>query len=422
MSPSANFSLDTFLDSRRQAGRAQLTSAVRHLCVEEWRELEPIVASLDDDVVRDPRLLGHFSIASTETPLAQLLYGLISPEKRPDAVEIRTCRRGVACVPNVGYFLTNRVNKDLILHWNKTANCYTITDAQEEVYYDFRPILRVKGTNIEVANAFDVLIDGCLQHAIVSMAGENSGETVIVTDGGRHLPAIEKALSMIEKAYPEHHAALLQSLKYIVLFHHPFKNSFAALATHGAIYLNLRWPATPAFFFDEIAHQGGHVIFNEATMNEHEILKLPKLDLADLIGRPDHRCLYEALHGLYTEYVMCKTMNAALSQNLFSEDESEEVWGRLCFATQKAELDLRNMGTDTDRVFTEIGKLMYEFFGSAHRANVALDPVPLTTDMSGTEYEFNYRLFAKKNGPRSTWKNRWARRNALPTLRSSAAE
>jgi HEXXH motif-containing protein len=214
-----------------------------------------------------------------------------------------------------------------------------------------------------------------------------------------------RALAILAEHCPEYHAALVGVTRRIVVFEAADVNSFASINAHGAVFFNAGAEDDEVYFIDELVHQCGHVIFNAMTVRRRDFLAAAPSDpvYATAIADGDRRTVYDALHGLYTEHVMSSCMRTIEETGALSGRQAHELFGRLSFITRKHIVDLRHFGTG--EALTELGQRMHRHFFDAYSKLVADRPELLATDMRGQPYNFDYRLFARKN-PRSERRSR----------------
>jgi len=306
--------------------------------------------ALTESLLLEPRLIGwHFGPASKVVPIEQLLYRELPKD----------ITRGVD------------VGSDECSARSKRRN--------------------VPGTAIELVEEMDAVIKGFLSQNIVGheqIAIERSGPDVTAR--------LLRALALVEKHLPAIAKLLHRSIRAILLFDHPTLNSFAALQMHGMIFLNIRRGTSVLFFVDGFVHQGGHVIFSEATLERQAFFKVsPDESLGSISGRRDARTAYEALHGLYTECALLEAFRA-LAQADLEVAERNELAARTGFVLRRFRTDVRSMRGCANAVLSHQGELLLEYFAESldqFESRTALD----TSDYTGHADDFDLTVFLKRN-------------------------
>ncbi|GAA4057391.1 hypothetical protein [Nonomuraea soli] len=219
-----------------------------------------------------------------------------------------------------------------------------------------RDVTVVPGTTIELVTGLDPILAAFLADNL-----DRPEELSLVEDPASHLPALERALALIAAVRPVFHEALTESLRAVLLFRHPDAESFAALGMHGMIFLNTPAGAGPAYFVEQLTHQGGHVLFSEATLSRGDFFTGdPEDSLSGYVGGDDPRALYDAFHGLYTESMECQVYTALLAGDLPAEAERADFAERLKETGERHEIDLELISPHAAEIFSETGLAIHD--------------------------------------------------------------
>jgi hypothetical protein len=185
----------------------------------------------------------------------------------------------------------------------------------------------------------------------------------------------------------------------IVLYRSDVPNSFATLSAHGAIFCNVTTAIDEVFFLEDIAHQGGHVLFNALTLEKECLFTVDPLTLINDFSdsEAEARSLYAAVHGLFTYTTIGETLSACLDRRAFTAGrQTHELLGRLGLILHKFEADLALL--DRPALFTRTGRRWWRHFTAVYRrlhdrhaARVA------SFDYSNQPYVFSYPRFAARN-------------------------
>lgn len=384
------FDFESFMQGHR-AGRSNLATAMRQLTI------AAAVGSADfgllqDEAFLEPRLIAwHFGASCQLLSLAQAA----SPALRaalPSPMAVRADAEGNVLLAGGQSLLTGLPNANLTLQ--RTAGALRMLDPDGSVVpAEAAAHATVAAACIELVGHCDPVI-ACFFRDHVDCAVP----LTIAPSPRQYLPAIGQALETLRSCVPAFHAALLHSLRAIVLMKHPSANSLAALGMHGMIFLNLRRQATLAFFIDGLVHQGGHVIFSEATLERPAFFQLsPDTPLESVTTEPDGRSIYEALHGLYTEHALVEAMDRARLMAALSPLDALELNARTGFILWRMGTDLRRLEPHAQRIFSPTGKALFEHFRHSHRDALARRCEQPAFDFSGQPDEFDLDHFLQRN-------------------------
>jgi hypothetical protein len=378
--------------STRAAARQKLITTMRDMTAKAASgELDAY--ELSDDAFLEPRLFAwHFGTSGDMVRIAQMLFGALP---RPPSAKwrVRTDTNGAVVLAGVGTLLTDLPNTELQLSCNVVGQPVELLLHDRKVGFRQVPRLVVPGTAIEVVEHDDPVIQ-----AFFGAHVDRSRPLKLVKTPASHMPQIVEALRLIKACAPVLHHALIESLRSIVLFQHPSASSFAALQVHGMIFLNLCRPASTAFFVDGLVHQGGHVVFSEATLERQAYFKVhPDTRMEEIIGAPDTRSVYEALHGLFTECALVNVMDRARMASDLALHQAIELHARTGFILRRLGADLRRLAHQVDQVFSPLGLDLVSNFNRVYDDISGRRRSVVPVDLEGQPDEFDIDMFLRRN-------------------------
>jgi HEXXH motif-containing protein len=386
------------IEQRVDAGQRELAHAMRVLIARAEPEIAEALASERDDVFLEPLLFGYFATEPAALGLGQLLFGSVEPRARPEAVEIESDPNGRFYLPGLGTFTTDRANERALLAVAPAGGGFRLELAGARVPFRFEPIMRMAGTSIELLTQISPL----LAARFFDTSG-NPAHAELDPEIERRAGELSRALRWLDAVVPDYASLLRRVTRQVCVFRARNVNSFASINAHGTAFFNTdpldRSSGDDAvFFFDELAHQCGHIAFNAATVKRGDFLAIdPETPLASIAPEEsDRRTIYDALHGLYTEHMMSTSMLALERCSLVADPrQAHELRGRLSFILHKYCVDLANLAHA--RLFTPLGRSLYDFLRAACLAMLRERPDLIELDMTGQPYNFDYTMFAAHN-------------------------
>lgn len=254
------------------------------------------------------------------------------------------------------------------------------------------PALTLAGTDFELVKVVDPVLGSFFNTHV------GQGRAIeIVKSPSAWAPQLMRALRVIADVAPDFHGALSESLRAIALFEHPSMNSFAALGLHGMIFLNLCRPPSISFFVDGLVHQGGHVLFSEATLERRSFFNMsPDECVHAATGSRDSRSLYEVLHGVFTEFALVEILDRARGR-VGDAAETLELSGRVALNLTRFEADLSLLTSCQTKVFRASGLEMLEFFRLGLNTYKQRQGREEAFDLHGQPDEFDIDLFLGRN-------------------------
>jgi len=343
-------------------------------------------ALLDDDAFLEP--MGFVQRASGSTfrgDLASVYAGAFPAEKRP-ALNVMTDDSGRIFLPGLGY-LTELPRQTAV----------TLTPRTDEQGIGYRASAsqgRVVGLrDWRVGESSVTLLPFPVSALDRQVASEGAQLSGIERSSIDHRETLSRGMRLLVSAWPDLAFGIERVVRYIVLFDDPDCNSFALPSAHGIVFLNSSWGESDAYFIEDLAHQGGHVLFSAAWAGFEPLLNVPpETPVERLSGQADHRTLEVALHGMVTQALMA----AVLDRVSLYRGNADERLGRLYFALVRLGLDLRALaGLE---VYTQPGIAIlrelvatYSDIASRHREEI------LAADFSNQPYNFDYDAYRDRN-------------------------
>ncbi len=360
MATTGRATLDALLDERRDAARAQLAEAMRTVA----RQADPAVdpdSTLALVAYHEPRFYCQFARPGFDTmAVGQLLF---QATDRADPVVAVADDAGVLAFPGLGRCHSNRPGSTLTLRWDDDSAGFTaVTDDPDLQLSPLVPATLLSGTRMELIGHLDPVLGWFLGEHI-----EPYRQLEIVTDAGTYPALLEQALDLVRRACPELSAALAESVRAVLLYRHPDAESFAALGMHGTIFINLTEGDGLAFFVEHLVHQGGHVLFSEATLARADFfVDSPDARLDTVTHDGDIRTLYDIFHGLFTEHVEQQVFTAVLRQDLPAGADRAAFEEHLATVNARLARDLALVEPHLTAIFTAAGAAVWQEFRAAH--------------------------------------------------------
>jgi hypothetical protein len=342
----------------------------------------------DDSIFLEPLL---YTYVSQNDPkwLDCIIYGYERSKK--ETIEVFSNARGTVYLPQVGYLNTSIYNRQMVLLTRDDK--MTLSLSGEEVQYTFEPLLYL-------AFGIEVLKD---QHPLLEKVFIDQGSTedvVIENVYQTHLESLEKGLKKIKDVNTYHFALLQKSLKKIMLFTSEEQNSFAVLAAHNMIFLNVHSWDDEVFFVDHISHEGAHCTFFTLTYeSKSQLFKChPNDAIGNFLGEPGkHSSIYLYFHGMFTFVEITKSLAGCLDDSTFSPRQGHDVRGRFVFAMERYKLSI-DMFDELSYILTPLGLMWLELFRAQYYSLEArFHELNSLYTLINQPYDFNSKIFAQEN-------------------------
>ena len=373
-------------------GQAELAATVRGLLYQRAPLLMEMLDIEDDGLFLEPALFAWLTARREDIELEQLLYAYLPEAARPSRLWLMADAAGAAHLPRLGS-LAGLPPLQRSEVWRQGAALdWTRAEAPS------RP-LSVTPARFAAAGAleFTHVMDPLLPPLFSECARPH--EAAIASDEAAAAQTrFNHALSVMRQVRPDIYRLLGIANRRVQIYRAEAPNSFASLSMHGAAFFNLLERPGTVFFLDDFAHQGGHVVFNAATLEQRRFLNIdPKRRLCELIaGSDDERSLYSAFHGLFTYSLIVSVLLASLRRGVFEGVQLHELRGRLGFYLLKFQRDLQSLARPA--WYCAEGVHLYRGFRDCFEGVVAACAEELRElDYSNQPYVFHYGRFSELN-------------------------
>ena len=278
------------------------------------------------------------------------MIGYIDKSKRPKSIEAITDGDGLIYLPEVGWLKTALIKQRVNLRPDSKVACgLSVFFENNNVSFTFENQLKIVNTPFEILNHQHTLL---APHYFDSKHRSVNVEIPNITSIQKG--KITKAFDLISNHAPEYYSLLEQAIQKVVIFNDPSvkRNSFATLSVHGCAFFNSFQPEyDEVFFIEDIAHQCGHVIFNNMTHDNKGIFRVSPETLIirkGIVGWVfnllEKRTLFVAFHTLFTYYSITICLEAVLLKADLTALQKHEALGRLAFCFGKYGNDLKLLG------------------------------------------------------------------------------
>lgn len=372
-----------------ESGQRQIADNLKRLVA---RSGCPLADRLDyslDFPFLEPCLFTHFLGGDSPVPLEQLLLAYVGEDQRPETCTVHADERGDSYLPRLGCLSTPGAADELVQTSTSLWREAAAADSKETVIAS-RPRM-IAGCDAELRERFDPLL------ASVFRSNRAEPDSIALL-GEPFATGLERALVILEQVAPVYSNCIRAVTRQIILFRHDANalHSFAAFVAHGAAFLHVPDDADEVFFVEDVAHQCGHGIFNAMTLDRGQLLRV-EADLPLPSDDPnEHRTVYVALHGVYTECLMSLCLSRCLTENVFAGRQRHELLGRLSLILRRLSLDLPALRQDGlftpegEQLVREFERMFAEIFATVQDKIVQLD-------LRNQPYEFCYQRFAAAN-------------------------
>jgi hypothetical protein len=385
---------DTLLDlivANLEHGQRDLALHVREAVRILRPDLHPLVERLDDRALRHPFACLHVSTTGRGAGLERIFAGDIAASGCAVSCDAPTDDRGRFYVPRLGWFTTGVACGIVTL---------TVEGTTVSVEHDGRPVAWTlePPSHIRPFDSFEICRWGL---PALEPCFEGAGTVALPTIEpavAAHHAEVAEAVSLIERCWPQLAVALSRAVSMVVLFDLDTVNSFAAPLAQGAVFLNAALGPGHVFFAEDLAHQGGHVVFAAATIDPASYFtQAPGTLMREVGGHPDDtRSAYVVLHGVVTETLMAHVLELAIDGGELDRSRRHEAEGRLAFILHRLAADITNLGRF--HPFTDRGDALVSAAAAFCRAALGRHRALLErADLSGQGYNFRYHTFLERN-------------------------
>jgi hypothetical protein len=334
MIDSPGSALAGWLAERAAAGRFELAQTMRALTLRRDPETAALLPFEQDEAFLDPSLFAFFADGGAMATLPQLLFSSLDLGGAAE-FPVRSDEAGAVFLPRRGTLRTAAPAADLLLR--QGARGLELRSETGPVSSSFEAALLVGELQLlpEVPALFRFLAPPPPGRAPAPPPAREALLSVAST-----------AADALAQAAPGIALCLFAHVRSVILCDSPDLNSFAAPQAHGAVFLCVSQITVPGLV-EELAHQGGHVVFGAATLEPGRLLTVePASPMARYSGVDrDTRSVYEGLHGIVTEALMVQVLSGCLAVRDWSGEEALELRGRLAYIGLRALTDLRSFST-----------------------------------------------------------------------------
>jgi hypothetical protein len=380
---------------RIDAGRSRFGETMQKLLRLVRPDLYELLISCDEQAFLEPLAFLYFSTEQREVSLEQVFAGYVAAARRALRAPVLSDRNGRFYVPRLGYFNTSLREQELELIVPADSDAFAVEHDGSAIPYTLEPTTTLPDTSVELCRYPMLLLDQCFVGA--------DGQPVAVdiqNAAAAHAQHLAKAMDIIRRVWPSLYEAIVSSVRRLVIFRSDALNSFATTAAHGAAFFNAALGDDELFYLEDLAHQCGHVIFSAATFDaaEHFVVP-PTTRMGAFNGQPgDDRSVYVALHGVFTEALMARCLDAWLAGGRYERGQHHELEGRLAFILKRFTADLRPFARAgiLSRAGAELMSPLHETWQElAYRHRELVN----ASNMSNQGYNFSYRKYAELNPP-----------------------
>jgi hypothetical protein len=388
-------------------GRIRILENVRTLIYKTDPQLFDLLDYENDVVFNEPLLFAYFYSKGKGATLEQILWGYIENGKQPKCVNAKVDEHGFIYLPKVGWIKTNLANGEAVVSYAESTNSVSVTVDGNEIPVEFEPILLTTNKHFEVLKH---------QHSLLANHFFDSKNKIIKVEIDNITKAqkenLSKAFSLIQNFEPGYYKLLEQAIFKVMIFNDPEvkRNSFATLSVHGCAFFNsFQKEYDEIFFVEDIAHQCGHVIFNNIIYDRKDIFKISsetiikeKGFLGMIVNLLEDRTLFVAFHAMFTYYGISRCLLACITKAELSALQKHEAMGRLAFCLRKYKNDINLLGKLDEHgksvYFTDDGILLYQPMVTLYnKIQMELGSQLSKINLLNQPYNFSVKNFHKSN-------------------------
>ena len=376
------------------AAQRQIAASMKQLVARSDAATVSLLNFADDTPFLEPLLFTCFSPQHTQVTLDQILYGYIPTAIRPGAIVACTGSDGTLFLPHVGYIATDLPDSVVAVARCDDPGEFVVEFSGTRASLACESVQQISGTSVEYPTLHEPLTDGLMK------AGDHQVAPGSIDKASRmHAGSVERAVTILDDVAADLLVSLLGVTRRVVVFHDDELDSFASFSAHGTAFLQAEPDVDEVFFVEDLAHQCGHILFNAMTLDRNEFFVVdPETPLKSETRKTDeHRSVYVAFHGLFTECLMCICLERCRQEGVFTGRQQHELLGRLSFILKRLNLDLLNL--NREGLFSSEGEELYRLFArvfdEVYRG--ARDQI-VGFNLGNQPYAFRYERFAAVNG------------------------
>lgn len=373
-----------FIAQRARAGQAELAQTVRMLVQRRAPLCFDCLNQRADKIFLQPATFAWLTTRRTDINPYQVFFAALPLDQRPSRLSVAANGRGRAHLPGHGYVAGLVPNATAWIDYRQADGAFFAQGRKLR----FEPAHYLGSRPMEFTCEPDTIVQ-----PIFCWNGTEVACDTVEAEPAQTLCAA--ALERLAHSQSKIYSLLRITNRRIHIYRSSELNSFASLSAHGAAFLNVPDNPSEVFFLDDFAHQGGHGVFNAATLDNGRYLRCDaNTSLHDLgVDPADTRSVYAAFHGLFTYSMILSVLGTYLLSDDPQGRIGHELRGRIAFYLLKFRIDLQNLAQP--RLFKADGEYLYQGFlacyekvlRECHREVQGLD-------LSNQGYVFDYDRFA----------------------------
>ena len=374
--------LFTWIEPRLLAGS---TTMAHHMCARVRSTGRAAALAVDPDDTHaflEPLLYAWVATDGEAGHLDWILHGYRSLGSAPRTVVVPTNRRGMACLPGIGWIPTG------------------IPDAAVELTDDGAGRFSWSGQGVRHCSAVDAgrpcwpdsTVDGHEHPSIRSLFPEAIGLDPRSEDLSVQ---VATAAALIATTAPALAGLLSAVLRRVQLFDSSHLDSFTAMSCHGTIFLNTRLVRNEIGFVEELARQSGHVLLDTCLHDAQPVFDDdPEATTCSEGGGLEHSWP-ALLHRTFAAWTAMHCLEAILLRGGLNTLQAHETVGRLAYVAVKADTAVGQLLSAplSDSGVTFVSDLV----GATGEILERWSPLLATCDLKGQPYAFDRELFLKRN-------------------------
>lgn len=342
----------------------------------------------NDEIYLEP-LLYTYVMQQDNKWLDSIIYGYEVNKK--EKIEVFSNSGGVIYLPKVGYFKTAKPNETFVLETINNEIRLELNGQKAE--YSFEPVLYL-AYNVEVVKHQHPLL-----LSVFTEQGTSESDLEIEDVYKTHIENFNRGLDIIKASNPDYFEMLQKNLKKVMLYSSEKQNSFAVMAAHNMIFLNVNVWDNEIFFVDHISHEGGHVIFNTLTYeSKYDMFKChPNTSFAEASGHDwEHGTVYLSFHALFSYMAITTCLEKCLNNKDLPDKLLHEVNGRMAFHLEKFKLALQSF--ERLDIFKAKGLEWFEIFLKHYnRLKIKYQESIMRYTLNKQLYDFSSKIFEEQN-------------------------
>lgn len=311
-----------FVAQRARAGQAELAQTVRKLVQSRAPLCFDSLSQRADKIFLQPAVFAWLTSRRADINPYQVFYAALPLDQRPSRLSVTANGYGHAYLPGFGY----------VAGLFPSGRTWIDRNSLDGVFYAGRRKLRFAPAQYLGARPIEFTCEpDALLQPIFCRDGDELDCRTVEAEPAQALCAA--ALERLAASLPQFYGLLFIANRRIHLYRCAQLNSFATLSAHGAALLNVPDNPSEVFFLDDFAHQGGHVVFNSATLDNARYLRCNANTFLHNLGADptDTRTVYSAFHGLFTYSMILSVLSHCLLTDAPAGRVSNELRGRIGF-------------------------------------------------------------------------------------------